>query len=68
MIFLLAFPGRYFFCGSFYFVVVFALFSCGHLLGVGMVTDFLALLCVMFSCVFVTFPYGFLGQVWYLIV
>ena len=23
---------------------------------------------VMFSCVFVTFPYGVLGQVWYLIV
>ena len=30
--------------------------------------DLLALLCVMFSCVFVTFPYGVLGQVWYLIV
>ena len=30
--------------------------------------DVLALLCVMFSCVFVTFPYGNLGQVWYLIV
>ena len=28
----------------------------------------LALLCVMFSCVFVTFSYGVLGQVWYLIV
>ena len=28
----------------------------------------LALLCVMFSCVFVTFPCGVLGQVWYLIV
>ena len=24
--------------------------------------------CVMFSCVCVTFPYGVLGQVWYLIV
>ena len=24
--------------------------------------------CVMFSCVFVTFPYGFMGQMWYLIV
>ena len=23
---------------------------------------------VMFNCVFVTFPYGILGQVWYLIV
>ena len=31
-------------------------------------TDLLALLCVMFSCVFVTFPYGGLGQEWYLIV
>ena len=30
--------------------------------------DLLALLCVMFSCVFVTFPYFFSGQVWYLIV
>ena len=28
----------------------------------------LALLHVRFSCVFVTFPCGFLGQVWYLIV
>ena len=28
----------------------------------------LALLCVMFYCVFVTFPCGVLGQVWYLIV
>ena len=30
--------------------------------------DLLALLCVVFSCVFVTFPYGVPGQVWYLIV
>ena len=31
--------------------------------------DLLALLCVVFSCVsFVTFPYGVLGQVLYLIV
>ena len=28
----------------------------------------LTLLCVVFSCVFVTFPYGVPGQVWYLIV
>ena len=28
----------------------------------------LALLYVMLSCYFVTFPYGVLGQVWYLIV
>ena len=31
-------------------------------------TDLLALLYVMFSCVFATFPYGVLGQVWYMIV
>ena len=30
--------------------------------------DLLALLCVMFSCVFVTCLYGVSGQVWYLIV
>ena len=30
--------------------------------------NLLALLCVMFYCVFVTFPYGVLGQVWYLVV
>ena len=28
----------------------------------------LALLCVMFNCVFVTFPFAVLGQVWYLFV
>ena len=32
------------------------------------IADLLALLCVMFSCVFVTFPYDVLGWVWYLIV
>ena len=31
-------------------------------------SELLAILCVMFSCVFVTFPYGVSGQVWYLIV
>ena len=36
---------------------------CGHLLG-----KVLALLCVMFSYVFVTHPIGVLGQVWCLIV
>ena len=30
--------------------------------------EFLALLCLIFSCVIVTCPYGDLGQVWYLIV
>ena len=28
----------------------------------------LALLCVMFNCVFVTFPFAVLGQLWYLFV
>ena len=31
-------------------------------------TDFLAFMYVMLSCVFVTFRYSILGQVWYLIV
>ena len=52
--FLLAIPRRCSFCGSF----------C-HLLGKGQP---LGSLCVMFSCVFVTFPCSFLGQVWYWIV
>ena len=30
--------------------------------------DLLTLLCEIFSCVLVTFPYDVLGQVWYLIV
>ena len=30
--------------------------------------DLLALLCVMFRCVFVTFLYGVLVQVWYMTV
>ena len=30
--------------------------------------DLLAILCVIFPCVFVTFLYGVSGQVWYLIV
>ena len=30
--------------------------------------NLLALLCAIFSCVFVTIPCGVLGQVWYLIV
>ena len=31
-------------------------------------SDLLALLCVMLSCVFLTYPYSVPGQVWYLIV
>ena len=55
-----------------FIVFVFAMLSCLFLAGlwslVGERADLLALLYVMFSCVFVTFPYGILGQVWYLIV
>ena len=69
VIFLLAVPRQYFFCGYFYLYLAFCpvcvLQPCGHLLGKGWplgssVCD--ALLC------FVTFPYSVWGQVWYLIV
>ena len=41
---------------------------CGHMVTSSEMADLLALLCVMFSCVFVTFPHVVLSQVWYLIV
>ena len=41
---------------------------CSHVVTCWERADLLALLYVMFSCVFVTFPYGVLGQVWCLIV
>ena len=31
-------------------------------------TDLLALLCVVLSCVFIIFPYGVPGKLWYLMV
>ena len=43
--------------------VQYSLLPCGHLLGKAF-----WLLFAMFNCVFVTFPSGILGQVWYLIV
>ena len=43
---------------------VYSLQPCGHLFEMA---DLLALLYVIFSCVFVTFPCGVLGQVWCLI-
>ena len=46
-------------------LIVCSLQPCDHLLEK---VDLLALLCVVFSCVFVTFPYDVPGQVWYLIV
>ena len=71
--FLLTVPRRCFFCGSF---ILFAFHVCHAVLSVLcslVVTcreraDLLALLYVMFSCVFVTFPYGVLGLMLYLIV
>ena len=42
--------------------------TCGLLVTYWERADLLALLYVNFSCVFVTFPYGVLGQIWYLIV
>ena len=42
-----------------------SLLPCGHLLGKA-VTSWLSF--VVLNCVVVTFPFGFLGQVWYLIV
>ena len=48
-------------------VFVFVILSCLFLAGWER-ADLLALLCQMFSCVFVTCHYCVLGQVWYLIV
>ena len=71
--YLLTIPRRCGFCGSFLlfmfhvsllFCPVCSLQPCDHLMG----NDVLTLLCVMFPCVFVSFPYGVSGQVWYLIV
>ena len=43
-------------------------YPCSLLVTYWEMTDLLALLYVRVSCVFVTFPYGVLGQVWYFIV
>ena len=42
--------------------------SCGPVVTCLEIYDLLALLCVMFTCVFITFPNGVLGQVWCFIV
>ena len=73
--FLLIVPRRCFFCGSF-LLFLFRVCLCHTVVSVpcslvvtcGERADLLALACVMFSCVFVTFSYGALGQVWFLIV
>ena len=66
--FLLNVPMRCFFCGYLLlFVFVFAV-SCKLVAACWERADFFAILYLMFSCVFVTFPFGVLGQVRYLIV
>ena len=52
------------------FMIIFVMMSCLFLAALWSWerADLLALLCVEFSCIFVTFPYGVQGQVWYLIV
>ena len=70
-IFLLTVPRRYFFCVSFVFFVlcllcfcVCSLLPCGRMLGWG---DLLTHVGDVY-CIFVDFPCGIQGQVWYLIV
>ena len=51
-------------CISHAFPYICSLLPCGHLLGKGYL---MALVCDVY-CIFITFPCGILGQVWYLIV
>ena len=67
VIVLLNVPRRYFFYGSF-LLLKFRNILCSLVVSCCGLADLLALLYMMFSCDFVTFPYGDLGQVWYLIV
>ena len=71
-IFLLTIPRRYFFSGSFllfdFLCRVCRAFASVHCCLVVTCWEKADLLFVMFNCVFVTFPCGILGQVWYLIV
>ena len=69
---LLTVPRRYFFCGNFLLFVFHVCYAVSSVYCSLVVTcleraGLFVLLCVMFSCVFVTFPYGVMGQVWYLI-
>ena len=73
--FFLIVPRRCFFCASylifrFHVCLCYAVLSnpCSFVITCWVRADLLALLCVAFSCVFVTFPYGVSGQAWYLIV
>ena len=51
-----------------YLCLVFAMLSCLFSVALWERAYLLALLYVMFYCIFVTFPCGVLGQMWYLIV
>ena len=74
-VFVLTVPRRCFFCGS---LLLFIFHVCLCYTGLSVPcnlvstcwnrADLLTFLCVMLSCVSVTFPYGVLGQMWYLIV
>ena len=71
-LFLLTVPRRYFFCRSFVLFIscvchAFASVHCYLVVICWERADLLALVCDVY-CVFVTFPCGILGQVWYLIV
>ena len=52
----------------FYFILCLSLLYCLAMVTCWERADFFAPMFVMFSCVFVTFPYDILGQVWYLLV
>ena len=71
-IFLLTVPRQYLFCGSFVLLMscvchAFSSVHCCLVVTWRERADFLALVCDVY-CDFVTFPYGILRQVWYLIV
>ena len=69
VIFLLTVPRWYFLRGSFfYFILCLSLLYCLAMVTYWERADFFAPMYVMSSCVFVTFPYDILGQVWHLLV
>ena len=72
-IFLMTVPRRCFFCGSFLLFVsrvccAFLSVHCSLVVTCWERANLLALMCVMFSCVFVPLECCVLGQVWYFIV
>ena len=61
-------PPRWYFLRGFFFILCLSLLYCLVMVTCWERADFFAPLYVMFSSAFVIFPYGILGQVWYLIV